>query len=212
MFSLSEIDTSWHSIFKPHLSEINSILISTSQARIAPARELIFRSFALPLTDVKIVILGQDPYPGEGVADGLAFSSGLPDFVPASLRNIFTEYCADLGFQKPTTTTLYPWLSEGVLLLNTALTTVVGQRDKHKSVGWENLISSILFELAQRDVVAILWGNSAISLGGGFAHRIESVHPSPLSSYRGFFGSKPFTKANAMLVHLGCEPVNWKLT
>jgi uracil-DNA glycosylase len=212
MFSLAEIDTSWHSIFEPHLSEINSILISTSQAKIAPARELIFRSFALAFTDVKVVILGQDPYPGEGVADGLAFSSGLPGFVPASLRNIFKEYCDDLGFHEPSSSTLHPWLSEGVLLLNTALTTEVGQRDKHKSVGWENLISSILSELAKRDVVAILWGNSAISLGGGFAHRIESVHPSPLSSYRGFFGSKPFSKANTMLVHLGYEPVNWKLS
>ena len=211
MFSLSEIDSSWHHVFEPYVDHINQIVSSTAELSTTPSRERIFSAFSLPLTEVKVVILGQDPYPGEGVADGLAFSSGLDDFLPASLRNIFGEYCDDLNFPKPTTTSLRSWLSEGVLLLNTALTTEIGERDKHRTLGWEPLISSILLELSRRDVVAILWGNSAKSLGKDFAHRIESAHPSPLSAYRGFFGSKPFTRANENLKILAQDPVHWKL-
>lgn len=211
MFSLSEIDSSWHSVFAPHLGEINEILKSLEQEEIAPSRPLIFSAFSLPITDVKVLILGQDPYPAEGVADGLAFSSGQPSVIPASLRNIFTEYCDDFGFERPETGSLLTWHNRGVFLLNTALTTEIGKRDTHKSLGWNNLISSILNELSRRGVVAILWGNSAKSAGNIFSHKIESAHPSPLSAHRGFFGSRPFTKANEILLQLGKEPVNWKL-
>jgi uracil-DNA glycosylase len=211
MFSLSEIDSSWHRVFTPHLSEINEILLSLNGRAITPSRIQIFKCFELPLHQVKVLILGQDPYPASGVADGLAFSSGRGEVVPASLRNIFTEYCDDLKFPKPSTTSLQSWANEGVLLLNTALTTEIGERDKHKLLGWQNLITAILEELSSRDVVAILWGNSARALGSTFAHRIESAHPSPLSAYRGFLGSNPFSKTNEILISLGRDPVNWRL-
>jgi uracil-DNA glycosylase len=211
MFSLSEIDSSWHRVFTPYESEINEILTSLNKREITPARSQIFRSFELPLSRVKVLILGQDPYPTSGVADGLAFSSGRSEIVPASLRNIFTEYCDDLGFPKPSTSSLQNWANEGVLLLNTALTTEIGERDKHKHLGWQNLIAAILAELSSRDVVAVLWGNSAKALGSTFSHRIESAHPSPLSAYRGFLGSAPFTQSNAILTSLGRDTVNWRL-
>lgn len=211
MFSLSEIDSSWHQIFTPYLDEINEVLSSLNGREITPTRGKIFRSFHLPLSQVKVLVLGQDPYPTSEVADGLAFSSGLAEVVPASLRNIFTEYCDDLNFPKPTSSSLQSWSNEGVLLLNTSLTTEIGERDKHRLLGWENLISAVLAELSTRDVVAILWGNSAKSLGSIFSHRIESAHPSPLSAYRGFFGSRPFSQSNNMLVTLGKDPVNWYL-
>ena len=212
MFSLSEIDSSWHGVFAPHLGKINEIFVSLGESEITPERQLIFSAFSLPITEVKVLILGQDPYPAEGVADGLAFSSGQPSVIPASLRNIFKEYCDDLGFERPETGSLLSWQNRGVLLLNTALTTEIGKRDTHKSLGWNNLISSILLELSRREVVAILWGNSAKSAGILFSHKIESSHPSPLSAHRGFFGSRPFSSANEILIQLGQEPVNWKLS
>ena len=211
MFSLSEIDSSWHSAFANHLGEIDEIFQTLGEIEITPSRQLVFSAFLLPITDVKVLILGQDPYPAIGVADGLAFSSGLADVLPASLRNIFKEYVEDLGFTVPSANTLRPWLNEGVMLLNTSLTTEVGKRDTHKSLGWSNLISSVLLELSKRDVVAILWGNSAKVAGSAFSHKIESAHPSPLSAHRGFFGSRPFSNTNKILLQLGREPVNWKL-
>jgi uracil-DNA glycosylase len=211
MFSLSEIDSSWHSIFEPHLGEIEEIFQTLGDKEITPSRQFVFSAFSLPITKVKVLILGQDPYPAKGIADGLAFSSGLADVIPASLRNIFKEYCEDLSYTVPSTNNLRPWLKEGVMLLNTSLTTEIGKRDTHKSLGWNNLISSVLLELSKRDVVAILWGNTAKSAGSAFPYKIESAHPSPLSAHRGFFGSKPFSSANEILLRLGKDSVNWKL-
>jgi uracil-DNA glycosylase len=210
MFDLAEIDSSWHSVFEQNLREIESILLSVEGKEITPPRSKIFRAFSQPLDEIKVVILGQDPYPGFGVADGLAFSTSN-NKIPASLRNIFTEYCDDLSIARPASGDLSPWFREGVLLLNTALTTEVGSRNFHSSLGWEKLISDVLKELSSREVVAILWGNSAKKLGTAFANKIESVHPSPLSAHRGFFGSKPFSRSNALLSELSIEPVNWKL-
>ena len=163
------------------------------------------------MEDVKVLILGQDPYPTLGVADGLAFSSSRSEIIPASLRNIFLEYSNDLGYEIPTSGDLGAWHNRGVLLLNTALTTEVGERDVDNLLGWQNLIGSVIHELSRREVVAILWGNSARKLGKEFNHKIESAHPSPLSAYRGFFGSKPFSKTNIALSKLGLSPVNWRL-
>jgi uracil-DNA glycosylase len=210
MFELAEIEPSWHSIFNPHLSQINSIFAAVDSKEITPLRKDVFRAFSLPIDKIKVVILGQDPYPGAGVADGLAFSTSTP-IIPASLRNIFSEYCDDLGYPRPTSGDLTPWFHEGVLLLNTSLTTEVGSRDLHKSIGWQSLMSDVIEELASRKVVAILWGNSAKRFGRAFPQKIESVHPSPLSAHRGFFGSKPFTRANFMLADIGVDPVSWKL-
>jgi uracil-DNA glycosylase len=210
MFNLAEIDASWHCIFEPNLAEIEKILVSLDSKEITPPREDVFRAFSLPIDNVKVVILGQDPYPGVGIADGLAFSTSSKT-IPASLRNIFSEYCDDLGYSRPESGDLSHWLKEGVLLLNTSLTTEVGSRDLHKSLGWAHLINGVIEELVARKVVAILWGNSAKRIGSDLLHKIESVHPSPLSAHRGFFGSKPFTRSNAMLSEMGIQPVNWKL-
>ena len=210
MFDLSEVDPSWHSLFKPNLSHINSIFAALDGKEITPPRKDVFRAFSLPIEKVKVVILGQDPYPGVGVADGLAFSTSSP-IIPPSLRNIFSEYCADLGYPSPTSGDLTQWFEEGVLLLNTSLTTEVGSRDLHKSIGWESVMSDAIEEIARRKVVAILWGNSAKRFGGVFPCKIESVHPSPLSAHRGFFGSKPFTRANVMLSEIGVNLIDWKL-
>lgn len=210
-FSLSEIDSSWHSLFIPHISDIDTILASINEEEITPKRQQIFAAFSLPLEQVKILILGQDPYPGNGVADGLAFSTSEASAIPASLRNIFIEYCNDLQFSSPINGSLKNWQREGVLLLNTSLTTRVGERDRHKGLGWEKLISAVVKELSRRDVVAILWGHSARSLGASFKYKVESVHPSPLSAYRGFFGSRPFTQANELLISLAKDSVDWRL-
>ena len=211
MFSLTEIDSSWQEIFQPHINEIQKILSSVVERDSTPPRELVFRTFSIPIDRVKVVILGQDPYPSAGVADGLAFSSSRSELLPASLRNIFVEYCADLGFEKPLSGDLTPWLDQGVLLLNTALTTEVGARDADKTLGWENLINAVINHLVHRDVIAILWGNSARKLGNNFEFKVESAHPSPLSAYRGFFGSQPFSKANGLLQSRGLEPIDWKI-
>lgn len=211
MFSINEVHVSWTPIFKPHVQEINSILGKIQSRESTPPREMVFRAFSLPLDEVKVLVLGQDPYPSDGVADGLAFSSSRAKKIPASLRNIFLEYRDDLGFDIPKTGDLTPWLKEGVLLLNTALTTEVGGRDSDKSIGWQNLIQQVILELVDRPVVAILWGNSARALGKNFTLKIESSHPSPLSAHRGFLGSKPFTETNSLLHNMGIEPINWRL-
>jgi uracil-DNA glycosylase len=211
MFSLTEIDSSWQEIFHPHIDEIQKILSSVAERDSTPPRELIFRTFSIPIDRVKVVILGQDPYPSAGIADGLAFSSSRSEMLPASLRNIFVEYCADLGFEKPLSGDLTPWLDQGVLLLNTALTTEVGARNADKTLGWGNLINAVINHLIHRDVIAILWGNSARNLGSHFEFKVESAHPSPLSAYRGFFGSQPFSKANGLLQSRGLEPIDWKI-
>jgi len=210
MFNLAEVDPSWQSLFKRHHALIESIFDSLAEKEITPTRDLVFRAFSRPLESNKVVILGQDPYPGLGVADGLAFSTS-GESIPASLRNIFTEYCEDLGHPRPASGDISPWFLEGVLLLNTSLTTEIGSRDFHKSLGWENLIGDVMNELASRKVVGILWGNSAKKAGTALPYKIESAHPSPLSAHRGFFGSKPFTRSNALLSEIGVEPINWKL-
>jgi uracil-DNA glycosylase len=160
---------------------------------------------------VKVLILGQDPYPGEGVADGLAFSAREGNPIPASLRNIFKEYVEDLNLPFPTSPDLSAWSERGVLLLNRTLTTSVGERNVHLSKGWIDFTQNVAEQLASRGVVAILWGNYARSLCSLFSNVIESPHPSPLSARRGFFGSKPFSRANQLLIQDGKSPINWQL-
>lgn len=209
-FSLDEVDASWRPLFAPFSGSINNLLGSISE-EFAPARGEIFRAFRLPLEEVKVLILGQDPYPGAGVADGLAFSSHQGNPIPASLRNIFNEYSEDLQLPIPTSPDLTRWSERGVLLLNRTLTTTVGERNAHLSKGWSTITKAVAEELAQRTVVAILWGNNARELAPIFSTVIESAHPSPLSARRGFFGSKPFTRANELLKVTGREPIDWQL-
>ncbi|WP_436501491.1 uracil-DNA glycosylase [Actinokineospora sp. HUAS TT18] len=181
-----------------------------------PAGENVLRAFQQPFADVRVLVVGQDPYPTPGHAVGLSFSVA-PDVrpIPKSLVNIYKEYQEDLGHPLPSTGDLTPWAENGVLLLNRALTVAPGKANSHQGKGWEEVTEQAIRALAARGgpLVAILWGRNARNLRPmlGSVPAIESAHPSPLSAHSGFFGSKPFSRANALLVEQGGEPVDWKL-
>ncbi|MFC7447315.1 uracil-DNA glycosylase [Rhodococcus daqingensis] len=181
-----------------------------------PAEENVLRAFRQPFRDVRVLIVGQDPYPTPGHAVGLSFSVA-PDVrpVPRSLGNIFTEYSEDLGLPTPDNGDLTPWTGRGVLLLNRVLTVEPGRAASHRGKGWEAVTERAIRALVARPekMVAILWGRDAGTLKPmlGDVPVIESAHPSPLSARRGFFGSRPFSRANRLLDELGDEPVDWRL-
>ncbi|MEU4739480.1 uracil-DNA glycosylase [Actinosynnema sp. NPDC023658] len=181
-----------------------------------PAGENVLRAFQQPFHSVRVLIVGQDPYPTPGHAVGLSFSvSPETRPIPKSLVNIYTEYMSDLGHPKPSNGDLTPWAERGVLLLNRALTVQPGKSNSHRNKGWEPVTEQAIKALAERDapLVAILWGSQARALKPllGPERCVESVHPSPLSAAGGFFGSRPFSKANELLVGQGAEPIDWKL-
>jgi len=211
---LDQIDKSWQPLFAKYQPELAKILSTIASHRIAPATENIFRVFQYSIDHYRAVIVGQDPYPTPGYATGLAFSVS-PEVAkfPASLKNIFTEYVSDIGFNYPTNGDLTDWANNSVALLNSSLTLNLDNKSEHLKIGWQQITSAALDILADRGCVAILWGSQAQKLGTAFANsqRIESVHPSPLSAYRGFFGSKPFTKCNQLLIASGQVPINWRL-
>ncbi len=171
-----------------------------------------------PFEKVKVVLLGQDPYHNEGQAHGLCFSVQEGVQNPPSLENIFKELCADIGCERPKSGNLTKWAKEGVLLLNTSLTVRAHQANSHSKCGWAWFTDSVIQRISEQKehVVFILWGGNARSkkpLIDGKKHLIlESVHPSPLSAYNGFFGCKHFSKANAYLQAHGLDPIDWDLT
>ena len=180
-----------------------------------PSRDLIFRAFKLtPLENVKVVILGQDPYHEVNQAHGLAFSV-LCEKLPPSLKNIYKEMSSDLGIEINQDGNLEYLSQQGVLLLNTVLTVRDGKANSHKNMGWETFTDNIIKEIDKidRPIVFILWGAKAILkkklINNPNHFIIESEHPSPLSAYRGFFGSKPFSKTNDYLISKGLEPIKW---
>ncbi|WP_353951250.1 uracil-DNA glycosylase [Knoellia sp. S7-12] len=181
-----------------------------------PGGAHILRAFEQPLDDVRVLIVGQDPYPTPGHPIGLSFAVA-PNVrpLPPSLANIHTELQADLGVPAPTTGDLTPWAERGVLLLNRVLTVQPREANSHRGKGWETVTDCAIDTLVARGgpLVAILWGSNARSLRPrlGATPSLESVHPSPLSSYKGFFGSKPFSRANELLVEQGAEPIDWSL-
>jgi uracil-DNA glycosylase len=181
-----------------------------------PAGEHVLRAFTQPLDDVRVLIVGQDPYPTPGHPIGLSFSVA-PDVrpIPRSLQNIYREMVDDLGVRRPTTGDLSPWAAQGVLLLNRVLTVAPGASGAHRGKGWEQVTDQAIRALVARGgpLVAILWGRDAQSLRPllGSTPRIESAHPSPMSADRGFFGSRPFSRANALLVEQGGHPIDWSL-
>lgn len=181
-----------------------------------PAGDRIFAALGQPFEEVRVLVVGQDPYPTPGHPIGLAFSVA-PDVrpVPGSLRNIFAEYTADLGHPTPATGDLTPWVGEGVLLLNRCLTVRPGAPASHRGMGWEAVTDAIIDALVARGgpLVAVLWGRDARSLAPrlGSVPRIESAHPSPLSASRGFLGSRPFSRTDTLLVDQGAAPVDWRL-
>ena len=208
----SHVHSSWLPVFEPVTSVIAEILSKVEHDELAPPLESVFHAFSGDLSSIRCVIVGQDPYPTPGNAMGLAFSTPSTfTRIPQSLRNIFTELESDQGHATPSHGDLSKWSNEGVLLLNRVLTTRQRESNAHEKVGWQRVTDHVASELGKRDVVAVLWGKQAQELSNFFTFKVESVHPSPLSAYRGFFGSRPFSKVNQILVSQGREPINWKL-
>ncbi len=181
-----------------------------------PAGPQVLRAFAQPLDQVRVLIVGQDPYPTPGHPIGLSFAvAPTVRPIPRSLTNIYQELTADVGVPMPTNGDLTPWADQGVLLLNRVLTVRPGAPASHRSKGWEEVTGCAIGALVARGgpLVAILWGRDARGLAPmlGSVPRIESPHPSPLSAHRGFFGSRPFSRANALLTEQGAAPVDWSL-
>jgi uracil-DNA glycosylase len=184
--------------------------------RYLPAGENVLRAFQQPFHSVRVLIVGQDPYPTPGHPVGLSFSVA-PDVrpLPKSLVNIFQEYANDLGHPPPTSGDLSPWTERGVLLLNRALTVAPGRPNSHQGKGWEQITEQAITALAGRGepMVAILWGRNARNLRPllGDLPAVESAHPSPMSAAGGFFGSRPFSRTNELLEKQGADPIDWKL-
>ena len=197
------IDSSWVEVLAPVQDNLDQIALKLAEElaggnQVFPADVNIMRVFKTPFQDVKVVILGQDPYPTPGDAVGLSFSvEPVQHALPRSLKNIFTELQADIGCALPANGDLQPWTDQGVLLLNRVLTVRAGEAGSHRGIGWEQVTECALRALNGRNghkFVAVLWGNDAISAKQFLDNTvvIESSHPSPLSASRGFFGSKPF--------------------
>jgi uracil-DNA glycosylase len=191
-----------------------SVLDQISQklaGEFLPTRSDIFKAFECDPDLIKIIILGQDPYPNPEHAMGLAFSvPETKNTLPASLKNIFLELKSDLGVDRKSGD-LSDWAAQGVFLLNTCLTVLPNDPLAHTKIGWQQFTESIIAHLSKREVIGILWGNHAQKMNHYFAQAdlFTSVHPSPLSAYRGFFGSKPFSGSNERLLEKGLTPIKW---
>ena len=218
------MQTDWNPILrqefnKPYWVDLqNYILDQRASHMVFPAHPDVFRAFHLTsFATLKVVILGQDPYHGVGQANGLCFSVSPGVSFPPSLRNIFKELEDDLGVSKPQSGDLAAWAEQGILLLNTTLTVRQGAPASHQGKGWETFTDEVIRCISQKKekIVFVLWGASARrkkSLIDVTKHTcIESVHPSPLSAYRGFFGSKPFSKINQLLRQQGVTEIDWSL-
>ena len=204
---------------KPYMKQLKQHLLNDYNTRtVYPGHKDILKALEVtPFEEVKVVILGQDPYHGPGQAHGLSFSVPNGMRTPPSLLNIFKELSTDLNVPQPTHTDLTPWAKQGVLLLNTTLTVLGGNPLSHANLGWETLTDEILQWVndEKESVIFILWGAHAqkkIRFIDQNKHLIiKSPHPSPLSAHRGFFGSKPFSRSNEYLISRGLQPVNWTL-
>ncbi len=201
--------------FKELLVNINKYY---KDKTIFPPKNEIFNAFRhTPYQDVKVVILGQDPYHGPNQAEGLSFSVKNDVKKPPSLQNIFKELNDDLNIPFPKTNSLIPWADQGVLLLNTVLTVEANHPASHKGLGWEIFTDQVIKLLNEKTtpVVFILWGSFARSKKSLITNKnhyiIESAHPSPFSAYNGFFGSKPFSKTNNYLISKGLTPIDWTI-
>lgn len=211
------VHSSWLPALEPVEDRIHALGdFLRSEPAYLPAGDDILRAFQDPFDEVKVLIVGQDPYPTPGHPMGLSFSTrpGVRP-LPRSLQNIFRELGTDLGLPVAEDGDLSPWTRQGVLLLNRVLTVRPGAPASHRKKGWEEVTEAAIRTLAARDqpLVSLLWGRDAQSAARflGDHPRIESAHPSPLSASRGFFGSRPFSRANDLLVAAGAEPVNWQL-
>lgn len=221
---MAAISNDWLPVFqgefrKPYYKQLyQTVMKEYNTRKIYPAPDDIFNAFQLtPFHKVKAVILGQDPYHGEGQAHGLCFSVKPDVEIPPSLVNIYQELHDDCGCYIPDNGYLTKWAEQGVLLLNTVLTVRAHQANSHRGIGWEEFTDAAIRRLNEEDrpIVFILWGRPAQmkkSMLTNSNHLIlEAPHPSPLSAYRGFFGSKPFSKTNEFLEAHGVEPIDWQI-
>lgn len=216
-----EFHNDWDNILKEEVNKeyFNNILKTVNNLyqtkTIYPPKKDVFNAFRLSYKDIKVVILGQDPYHGEGEAHGFAFSC-LKTPIPPSLKNIYKELYDDLGIEKDMLDgNLLPWVKQGVMLLNTGLTVEKDKPNSHKDIEWYKFTDEVIRKLNDREkpVVFILWGNNARAKKSLITNPnhlvIESAHPSPFSARNGFFGSKPFSKTNDFLVKNNITPIKW---
>lgn len=211
------VPTPWREILSVYESKINEIgrelqSRADSGERILPDRKFVFRALEIPPDEVKVLVIGQDPYPNIQDACGLSFSvtprkSGLP----GSLMNIQKEIITDIGSTASADGDLTRWAEQGVMLLNRVLTVTAGASGSHSRLGWEEITHDIAKTVAEKGAIGLLWGNSARELAHLFEEdrRIEGVHPSPLSAHRGFLGSKPFSAINRLLINSDRTPITW---
>jgi uracil-DNA glycosylase len=208
----STLHPEWQVQLADHRAEIEVIEERISLSEVLPAKNQIFRALTQPVSSTKILIVGQDPYPNPEYPCGLAFSVN-PHMkkIPASVQNILKEVVADIGKTQIISGDLAPWHEQGVMLLNRVLTVAPRASGSHAKLGWQTITTRVAEVLNERQVVAILWGSYAQELASIFKGErlIVGVHPSPLSAYRGFFGSKPFSTANKILANVGKSEVIW---
>lgn len=204
---------------KPYFKTLQSTIeIRRNEVNVFPPPQAVFSAFEqTPLETVKVVILGQDPYHQQGQANGLSFSVNRGVSLPPSLKNMFKELCADIECGMATHGDLTHWAKQGVLLLNTVLTVEEGHANSHKGLGWEKFTDEAIrvLNVQKQPIIFVLWGAHAQKkqklITNGWHHVLTGVHPSPLSSYRGFFGSKPYSKINKILMTQGQTPIEWEL-
>jgi uracil-DNA glycosylase len=220
---LVKIEKTWKNALiyefnKPYFKKLRFFVRDAYKNKIVfPNPKNIFRAFDLcPFDDVKVVILGQDPYHGKGQANGLSFAVNSGVALPPSLKNIFKEIQSDLNITPSPNGDLLRWATQGVLLLNSSLTVEMGSPGSHQKIGWEDFTDCVIKTISEKKekIVFVLWGNYARQKGVCIDRSkhlvLESAHPSPFSAYNGFFGSKPFSKANAYLKQWGLGEVDWR--
>jgi len=215
LFSL--VPEPWRDLLTPHQQKIDDIGLdlqtrANSGERVLPDKKFVFRALELQPSDVRVVIVGQDPYPNISDAIGLAFSvSPRTSGLPGSLMNIQKEIMTDIGSTTTADGDLSRWSAQGVMLLNRVLTVTAGESASHSNLGWQEVTQTIVSDCAQRGAIGVLWGNSARELSGLFQpeNLVEGVHPSPLSAHRGFLGSRPFSLINQKLANQGHQSIVW---
>ena len=206
-----QLHPEWQKELERHKNLIERIDTFVQGREIAPSYELIFRALTEPIGSTRVVVFGQDPYPTKGHAHGLAFSvESSVSPLPPSLRNIYKELHSDLAIARANGD-LSDWAEQGVMLINRVLTADVGESMSHEKLGWQKVTETVAQTLGKKGVVAVLWGNTALELRQYFRPEdvVSSVHPSPLSAHRGFFGSSPFSQVNAKLVAKGFKDIIW---
>lgn len=221
-----KLEASWLAVLKPefdapYMQQLRNFLLAEKQEGkiIYPPNNAIFNAFEItPWHKVKVVILGQDPYHGQGQAHGLSFSVQMGVAIPPSLQNMYKELSTDIpGFKTPPHGNLTYWAQQGVLMLNATLTVAANAPGSHQKTGWENFTNQVIKTISaqKQNIVFILWGKfaqaKAMYIDENKHFIIKSAHPSPFSAYQGFYGSKPFSQTNAYLKNKGIEEINWQI-